>query len=387
MLSGSSLYRAEACPVSEALPHRNTISADSDRGTVVHNFLYEVTTMGREDALHRVPDEYRALCECIELDKLPASNPDAFRAECAFIWNVATSTALDLGPLLDRKYPTLHASDIPCTLDNVGIAADGETAIITDYKGGHSDAAPAHENLQLRFGALCFCRANGLEKAHVSIIRIKEDGSSWYDAAELSEWDLTVTEGQIAAIMDNVTDAQLAMAQGMHVKPTMGEHCRYCPAYANCHEVNALAVAVGEGSFGIELNEANAAAAWHRIKAMEKIIKEVKAAVKGFAEIAPIDLGNGKMLGEVEGERKTIQGGVAYRIVNELYGEDAANDACEMKSSQAGIERAIKPIVIANGGKLAPAKREIMERIAEISGVHVHKTRSVKEHKARIASQ
>lgn len=387
MLSGSSLQRAKACPASEALPHRNTISADIARGTAVHAYLANVPTMGKDDALCAVPEEYRELCAVIDLDRLPASKPGAFAPEIAFVWNVATSTVRVIGQSLGRNYGDLAASDIPCTLDNVGIAADGETAIVTDYKGGWSDAAPAFENLQLRFGALCFCRANGLKKAHVSIIRIKEDGSSWFDAAELTEWDLQVTEGQVAAIMDNVTDAQLSAAQGVQVSPTMGDHCRYCPAYASCPAVGSLAVAVGSGEFGLELTKDNAAAAWHRVKAMEKIIKEVKAAVREFAAIEPIDLGNGKTLGEVEGSRESLSGGVVYRVVRELYGEDAADVACEIKTSKAAIDRAIKPAIVDAGGKLAPAKRELLARVDELGGVHKKKTRSVKEHKPRITAQ
>jgi len=384
MLSGSSLQRAEKCPASEALPHRDTISADSDRGTAVHKFLAAVPTLGRADALEAVDAKYRDLCAVIDLDRLPAANASGFIPEAAYVWDDFAGTVDYLGQSLGRNYGKLTAAQIPCTLDSVGTSADGTKGIVLDYKGGWSDAAPAAVNLQLRFGALCYCRANGLEAATVAIVRIKEDGSSWFDVADLTAWDLTVIEGQITAILDAVTDAKMAHAQEVTLKPTTGDHCRYCPAYASCPAVTSLAVAVGSGEFGLELTKGNAAEAWHRVKAMEKILKEVKAAVKTFAEIEPIDLGDGKMLGEVEGTRESLSGGVVYRVLREMYGEEAADAACEIKTSKAAIDRAIKPAIIEAGGKLAPAKRELLARVDELGGLHKRKARSVKEHKARI---
>lgn len=387
MISGSSLSRVKLCPVSEVLPHRNTISKDAERGSAVHAFLADVPTMGRDEALTRVDEKYRLLCEIIDLGKLPASNPGAFAPEIAFVWNTAKGEVRELGQSLGRNYGKLSAAEIPCTLDNVGISSDGETAIVTDYKGGWSNADPAFENMQLRFGALCFCRAKGLKRAHISIIRIKEDGQSWYDSAELTEWDLDVIEGQVAHIVDSVTEAQLASAQGQRLTPTTGEHCRYCPAYASCPAVTSLAVAVSGGELGVELTRENAAIAWQRIKDIKRMVKEAEESVREFAAIEPIDLGGGKVLGEVVGERDSISGGVAYRVVKEMYGEDAADEACKMTSTKAAIERAIKPIVAKGGGKFAPANREVLKRIGEIGGIHKKRTRSVKEHKAKLIEQ
>lgn len=386
MISGSSLQRAATCPASEAFPHRNTISKDSERGTTVHKYLADVSTMGRDEALVRVPDEYRMLCELIDLEKLPASKPHTFAPEIAFVWNVKTSTVRELGQSLGRNYGKLAASEIPCTLDNVGIANDGVTAIVTDYKGGWSNATAAFENMQLRFGALCFCRANKLAKAHISIIRVKEDGSSWYDSAELGEWDLNVIEGELIKIVDDVLAAKLLVDSGGVAQPTMGEHCRYCPAFHSCPANNSLAVALGSGELGFEINDENAAAAWVKIKAAEKILKEAKAAVKTLAAINPIDIGNGKHLGEKVTKRERISGGVAFRVLRDAYGDDVADAACEVKSSKASIERAIKPSIVESDGKLAPAMRAVIEGIRQRGGIRTTKKMSVVEHKAQLTN-
>src|SRR5690606_33417344 len=98
VITASKIERVAACPGSEALPHAESTSAAAERGSAGHAFLAAAGKLGREAALEQVPEEHRALCEAIDLDRLPVD----LLAEPAYAWDPVTGKARFLGANIGR---------------------------------------------------------------------------------------------------------------------------------------------------------------------------------------------------------------------------------------------------------------------------------------------
>lgn len=380
MISASALERVDLCPVSEVLPHRREVESDwCSQGHAVHGFLEEVPKLGRDEALARVDEKHRAACEQIDVEQLPAIDGNGYAVEVAFALDVATGEAREVGRNIGRNYGELMPTEIPGTADVVGLAADGETVIVHDYKTGWGDVTEAERNWQLRFLALAAARAYGRKRAHVSIIRIRGDRDPWYDRAAFDEFDLAKAWSDLMDLLGRVDAATLTTA------PTIGPHCRYCPAFGSCPANVSLARDVVSGSdapFG-ELTPDNAAEVYMKVKAARKILDEIDGAVRTLAaQEGGLDLGNGKVLRQVEQARDYVDGGRALYLVRAEFGPEAANEAFEIKTSKSAIEKLVGEAAKARGEKMAPARREFIERLRKAKAIRSHVSVSVAERSA-----
>ena len=391
MITGSALDRIYACPVSETLPHVDEVNEDQARGTAVHDFLYNVSRMGRDAALDAVPDEWREVCASIDLDRLPACDPDSWAGEVAMAYDTLTDTAREIGRGIGRDYGETLPTEIPGSVDVVGLTDD--CAVVVDYKGRWSAAPPARVNKQVRFYALCACRIWNKPSARVGICRVGDDGSAVWDWATFDGFELDEIANEVCGTQDEV-----AAAREGRRKAVIGPHCRYCPALAHCPAQNRLALALGAGdalSVAIDApNEAdvteaivgsltpeNAAQAWHRLKAAKRIVDQVDAALRAYAGFQPLDLGNGKTLAARPGKRDSVDGEVAYRVLRDRFGEEVAASAVGFDSSKAAIDRALKPVAKQFGKPRAPIVREVLQEIEAQGGVSTTRSLSVTEGK------
>ncbi len=83
-LTPSSMQRADACIRSEAMPHSHSSGDAATKGTLIHKFLADVLELGLDEALNRTenPDDIEWL-SCIQVEKLPAFDPQGYVAEVA----------------------------------------------------------------------------------------------------------------------------------------------------------------------------------------------------------------------------------------------------------------------------------------------------------------
>lgn len=401
MISGSALDRIHACPVSETYPHVDEVNEDQARGNAVHDFLYNVTRIGRDEALDEVPDEWRETCEAIDLGRLPACDPASWAGEVAMVYDTLTDTAREIGRGIGRDYGETLPTEIPGSVDVIGLAED--CAVVVDYKGRWSSAPPARVNRQLRFYALCACRIWNKPAARVGVCRVGDDGSAVWDWATFDGFELDEIANEVCATLDAVHKAAKA-ARGPHegrtdaIRPVIGPHCRYCPALAHCPAQNRLALALGAenaveivsgpsgdadvASFVVSsLTPENAAQAWHRLKAAKRIVEQVDAALRAYAGFQPLDLGNGKTLAARPGKRDSVDGEVAYRVLRDRFGEEVAASAVGFDSSKAAIDRALKPVAKQFGKPRAPIVREVLQEIEAQGGVSTTRSLTVKEGK------
>jgi len=305
-VTGSSFGRADVCLPSELLP--KTLSTGGHWqtwGRVGHKFLCEVSTLGREDALDNAPAEYRDALSLIELERLPV-DPSRFAPEVVFRYDVKSDTAVEVA----RGEPTRpYANDEdPWTMwgtaDVVGLTEDA--VVVADFKFGWGWIVPALVNPQLRSYALMACRAYGRSRAIIALCRIRDDGTPYYDQAELSVVDLDATAQAVYELHDRLEVARKLGRE--HWTPVEGPHCRYCKAFAHCPAKANLAVALGAGiALPAVIDPTNARAVYERLSSVRAVVLKVEEALDEYARAHPIDLGDGWVYAEKKQPRESIE--------------------------------------------------------------------------------
>lgn len=381
--TASALERNAKCLLSAILPKVRRENADASAGTAKHAFLADALDCGSaEDAIARVPEEYRDECAALDLSQLPAGYPGTCAAEVSFTFNIETGDGRELGRGLGRDYQGIEDDEIPGTADVVALEGS-DTVVIYDYKTGYGRQPRASDSWQLRFLALAACRAYGRSRAKVAIIRVDEI-DSYYDRAEFDECDLLVTEGDVSELF---VDIEIAKKNPVGIAAAPGDHCKYCPGFERCPAqaslIRAASGAPAElGVDGIVLTPDTAAAAWRRIQAVERVLEATKAAIQSYAQLASIPLGDGYELGAVQQSRERVDGVKARQVLAERYGTEVADAAGEWRSSKASIERALRPMATKER-KISVLKAEALEALRAAGAVEEKSFTIVKEMRAK----
>jgi len=316
-LTGSAIHRARVCLPSELLPR--TLHAGSrwaTWGRVGHKFLCEVSTLGREEALDNAPPEYREALALIEVDKLPV-DPSKFAPEVVYRYDVRADEAREVARgESDRPYANDESPGVIWgTADVAGLTEDA--VAIIDFKFGFGDVVPAAKNWQLRTYALMACRAHGRSKAIVFLCRLRDDGTPWYDRAELGMLELDAAAQELFELCDRI---EVAKALGReHWIPIEGPHCRFCKAFNSCPAKASLATALGTGQivpYG-EITPRNAPLIVERLWAAKHVIAKVEESLDEYARAHPIDLGDGWVYAEKKLPRESIDPLLAQPILKE----------------------------------------------------------------------
>lgn len=393
--SASGLQRAFACPASQVLPHANRTNEHAERGSAVHEFLASVGVLGREDALANVPEEWRAACEAIDVDSLPACDASAYAAEVAFVYDLGTGAGREVGRNIGRSYPRLSDFEVPGTADVVALTADGDGVFVADYKGAHAKVPRARENWQLRFLALAACRAYGRSRATVAIVRIRDDGSPWFDSAEFDAFDLDVFHAELLAKHAEIRNLAVAEESGALLSVNMGEHCRYCPAYQTCPGQTGLVRQMAQDpetlAAGITsmLTPETAAKAYVRLRQVREALKHIDSALYAYALEHPIPLADGFVYGPTESSRDELDGVKARAALLKKYGPEIADAACEFETSKKAVDRAMRKLLQAKkdcGEKvtLKALNEEALAEIRKAGGLTTKTGVTVREHRAEL---
>jgi hypothetical protein len=383
LLSGSKLERAVPCPGSVVLPQIDSDNPQRGRGTAVHAFLADIANgKAHQEALDRVSDEeHREACAAIDLSRLPSLKD--FGAEVAFALDVRTGRARELGRNLDRDYSGLLPGEMPLTADLVGLLPDGEGVYVGDFKTGRVPVAGAKLNWQMRGLAVAATRTYGRSYAVVSLITVRDDYVG-YDQATHDAFDLSWDAQELQHAVGRIEDAQDKYERGGQPKIVTGIHCRYCPAFAGCPAQTSMVRALAANPADMErqvmelLTEETAGQAWAKLKQVEEVVKRVRETLYAWAAEHPIDLGNGLVFGPVNSTRRVLSGPKVRNLLREMYDDAIAEEAVEIKTSQAAIERALKQV--APKGELAAAKRKVMDLLQEVGGITTVRSTSMKEH-------
>jgi hypothetical protein len=385
-VSGSRVERAMKCVGSVVYPPVETIVDDkandpASKGTAVHAYLCDVSKVGREKALEAVPAEFIEQCACIDLDQIPTL-AGGYTAEVAIAYDVKTGAARLIGYNVGRNYGVLGEWEIATSIDSLGVSED--SVVLWDVKTGWADPPPPEDNWQLTTGALAARSLYGRQAAIVGIIRVPAFRSAWSRSAPLDAFTLDERDGQLTEMAERIYEAREALSKSQDIPLTTGSHCNYCPALSRCPAQTRLVRAlIAEPSTILppQMTVEMASAAWEKIAQMRKVLDLAEKQVRAFAAANTIPLSGGKVLGTEVSTSESLDGEATYRVISDVYGQEVARQAVDVKATKTSVERAIKALVAQTpGAKFAPALRSALEHLRAGGAVKTSTSESVTVH-------
>ena len=355
--TASSLWLAELCPASHALPQIRETSAAQAKGSAVHCYLERAPAIGKEAALAELDEEHRELCADLDPSDIPAGD-----REVMFVYDLENRVAIVAGRGLARNYPMTPGTGC----GTADLVAPGE---VWDFKTGWPGRAA--DSLQLMALGLYAARAYGWPRVTVGHLRV--DGDLLRpDSATLGPLDLAAAHDRIALIYAR---HELALQDsGAAVYP--GAHCTACAAQPKCPATMALATRAAAAAWsaqGAEIAPADtAAAAWEFLGRVEDFAKRLRAELKRQAAAGPVPLENGKQLALVAVDKSRIDGKLGLPILRAAVG-DRADAACSV--SKAGLAK------IAGKGAAAV----LLERLQRAGAVEEWTEQHLREVRAPVA--
>jgi hypothetical protein len=359
----SALERAAACPGSVVIPATGDVSTYAEDGNAKHDYLEAVQRDGLATALAAAKGELRQWAEALAYDELPLE-VGAYAAEVAFSFDTFAGTARELGRGIGRAYPELGPSEVAGTVDLVGLADDGETVIVIDWKTGSQPVTAAHRNWQMRAGAVAAARAYDRSRAVVQVAYLAH---GYTDSATFDSWELESAAQELATLV------ALWHSQAQRERPalTRGPHCRYCPGFDSCpaqHELLQIAVRRPDDlaqETEVALTNGGRARAYEIRQQLALLVKRLGERVDAHAAVRPIDLGNGRFYGFAPGKR-AVQDATRARDVLLEAGVPAeavaaaVTETTELHTTVGGIDKALK--------KLPKEQREAVVQRLSVTG-------------------
>ena len=357
-LTASKLALAQKCPGSFAIGHVQTEGAAAHTGIQVHRFLEKMLLDGQLRFDLTTDTKARAVCQEIDpLDVLEAARagltgPVEILPETAFALSPDATEAVVLPETEDhRDYSQAPEGWVCGTADVVVICEHEKTVAITDWKtGALASVTPAEENLQLRFHALAAARVYRVDRVIAQVAHVGPDGAIHPSPCEFGPEDFEQIADELRGITEEVSRAA-AGGQDPHPTFVVGEHCRYCPAFAACPAQAGAAQALldlSEKENAEELTPEIVVAAWQRLQAVEAATKKVRKALQDYVagREEGIPLGGGVELGLAITQRDSIIPDVAMPILRERYGVNADRAVSVTKKGLRGVAGDETPEVV-----------------------------------------
>lgn len=421
-ITGSRVHRVWKCPASAVLRQFSDDYPAAEpargRGKAIHAFLQRVGTVERARLLADAPPELVPLLEALDLENLPVG----LATEVSYAWNWRERTARELGrdlPLhpeggVDYDHPSIVPpvdwdSEIPCTLDVVGVAQahDGERygtlairrGYVGDYKSGHSKYPPPDMFGQTLLGACCVAHVYGCDDVAVELIHIHNNGSHHTVRRIVNTWwDLGDFADQLRDAMGRMLTAQIDGELTPYEREHLvreGPWCEHCPAYRGCPAKLALVrelpqelaqVGVGQ-DLTLDpqaLTVSNAAGAWMAIERIEDVLAEAKKELCKLAWHESIPLPDGRVLGRLETSKRAVNGKVAAELLERRYGAAERNLRVEVSVTLAALRQAAVAH-LQKGEKLETRNKtgvydRLLEELEREGGIETKITDAVRPH-------
>lgn len=367
----------------------------AELGHVKHEFLADVHDLGDIDAaLYLAPEASRAILSRFPIPEETLQR-DAWGVEIAYGYDWQEETAREIGRRLNRRYGELGEFEIPGTSDMEGLAADGETVRILDFKTGFHRVTRARDNWQMRFLALAAARARGRTRARVEVVYVPpEEGEKIeHDAAEFDAFELGLVAAELRIYCNRVDAARESIRQHGYLgleEVTTGPHCRRCPAYKVCPATAALLARCAEpasleADFRALLRPETAPQAKRLHERIALLSERLGGDLKAYATVSPFETAPGVLYGPVAVGKDSIDGVLAWDALKREFGVEVADGAAEKRVTKRALRDALR--VIAPRGQLASFERRALEVIGEAGGVTVKTHVEVKEHRAPTTPQ
>lgn len=386
VVSMSGAPRVSHCTPSVVLPQARSEGAFAAQGTALHLYLSLLQQgLPREFALLKIAEEHRDACAALELDKLPVSEPSAWRSEDFVAWNWET------GEGRVSKDADAETYDHAWVRGRVDVYThDPEWVTIIDYKSGRSDRGSSRDNWQLVLNAEALVAALRVTKgARVAIASLKEDGAVYLEPfVELDVFDLALKASEWREIMKRVASAWHEHERTKTVQRVYeGSWCRYCPAFDGCPAKTTLARALATPSdvqerFDAMLSRGELAQALFLARSARQVLDRIDERLEQLARERPIPTVEGKLWGVQYGEQfHYVDTTLAVEVLRADFGDALAELAVEKKLNGATIERAVKEEVKKRGVPWARAERELRKKMEAAKAGRFLPTETMREFK------
>lgn len=398
--TGSKAHRAWKCPASLVLaPITEEVSSDdAKRGTAIHAFLERVRVIGLEAAILEAPLELRPFLLAIDFESLPTH----LATEVAFLWDYKARTAREIGRNIGRDYDghlarTLQEprrdTEIPLTIDLVGVDTANGIGYVGDYKTGRTRYPPPDQFAQTLIAALCVREVYGVATVRLEVIYIGYDADDFRERAVVDAWGLDDFADELERALDLAEVYELEHKAGRPIPLNVGDHCDHCDAFKHCEAqtglVRKLPATVDALLASGYLTRDRLVDAWHQCERLKQLITAIQSEIcmASTREPGGLDLGDGTVLGPVEDRREKLVGAIAANVVERHYGKAARDEAVTITMSK----EKLREVVAKNrkeGEKISTKKGDgVLDKIeAEIKragGVDVTITSRISVRKAK----
>ena len=375
--TGSAIDRVLACLDSEFLPHVSTApNVWSDHGNTVHDFARNIGNGDtREVALSRIDPDDPALAACEKLDVTLIPTGGLF--EVALAWDHRTGRARVLGADIGRAYEQ-HGADMSIefclTLDFAGVRT-GNVGVYVDFKTGWA-LKRAKDSWQLKLGAVAIADAYGLEEVIVAHQILREGHEPRWDIYEIDAIEL-------ATIRKTLRGLAKKLAGEPSGRLVEGDHCTYCPAFKFCDAKTGMirrlagAIDAKEPLSGLptvidkssDLVIAQARRAVLMLKEYERAAKIAWKELAAFAEVYPIDLGDGRVYRHAPARAAdaVVDPEKAARIIRELYGDEVATRAVSI--TKGSITKAVGDWARKMGNEIGATQEAAIESLRRAKAI------------------
>lgn len=367
-LTMSKMGRVEICPASTILPFCEEIREPALRGSSIHGYLANVAEIGPEDALAKVPAEYREECATIDLSRLPHASPDSWAVEVGMAWDWSEDRGRELfRGSGSRNYTGLSPTEIPGTADVLGLTES--EVVVLDVKTGWARLGPPEDSPQLLGYAVAAARTYHRSRATVGWIRLVDE-TPRFETAKLDEFALDVAADRLRQIVDSAQEAERKDAENpASIVPVLGPHCKYCPAWRACPAVIGAARALSAETIPV-LDSETAPKVWLRLEAAEKVLKDTREAIEEYAKSHPFDLPDGDRVGQVERKVEPIDALAAKGAISDELWNEATEIKYELtkKALKTALSKRLQP-----GQKITRVEESVLDTLRKAGALKLEK--------------
>lgn len=379
LLTASSLVRVAACPASHGLPWYQDDGAYAEAGTRKHALIESMFVRGLPETItHMVPtpDELEMLERIGELVRDRYGHGAALSVEESAVMDLVDGEVRVTGKRRDYA-GAASAFEVAGTWDLV--VWNGSTLAVLDWKGPFGYVPPLARNLQLHtLARMAATLRPQFERLEIGYVRLGDDPSQYkLDTLELDGGDLDGIIEEVRRVH------RRAAASDAEIRS--GEHCRYCPAYRGCPAKIQLVRALATSPAAVvptagELSDEDATRALLLWREASEVLGRIGAELYARSATRPIAVRPGVVFGPVIHSREEVDGSIAFRVLEERHGLDAAKAACKFETSKAAIKRVLDPM--AEKGQKTAVNKAALEAIRAAGGVSKSSWTKYEDHAA-----
>jgi len=391
--TASKIGLALCCPGSHALPWVKSTGPAAQRGIAGHHALRMVSDLGVEDGLAAACLDYPEYVDFLR--DIPYEDfADLFKydAEVPLALDYRTSFGRLLKATGARDYREVTPFEMAMTPDILGVGKD--YVYIGDFKFGYSKLGAAKDSAQMHAPAVAAADIFKKPRAIVEYIYVDR---GYRDRAELDIFDLNRFSRKLSRLHTQFVAAADAVSRGQAPDVNAGRWCRNCPAQTACPAQKSLAIELATCNdtvpFNTPVTRSQMADAYEKVKLAQNLLNKVTASIYAEAEREPIQLRNGKMLGQVRKEgNEALDGEVAYKVLTELVDPSVAGSAFKHTASKKAIAEFVKEHALVVTKAIDPGaekslsqralNKEVLNRIRDAGGVTKKPSVNVEEYNA-----